>query len=292
MKKLFRALLPGVLALSVNAMAADPGPLTHLWTTEGFAEPESVVVDAARDRLIVSNIDGHPGEVDGEGFLSLLDPDGSVVNRQWVGGLDAPKGMAIHEGRLYVSDITALHEIDLERGRLVRSFEPDDARFLNDVTVTADGDVYVTDMMANAVYRLHDGRLTRWSEDDGLHHPNGILAQDGRLIVGNWGTGLESDFTTATPGSLVLMDADGAGIEPVPNGDALGNIDGVAALGHYLVVSDWVKGTLTFLPQAGGAVETHAVEPGVADIGAAGDRLYVPLMRTGRVSAYSVSASP
>ncbi len=292
MNKLVPTLLACGFVCLASAGVATAAPLTQLWSVEGFAEPESVVVDASHNRLIVSNIDGHPGQADGKGFLSLVTRDGQLTNLKWVSGLDAPKGMAIHDGMLYVSDITRLHVVDLDRGELIESHEPVSARFLNDVTVTDGGEVFVTDMMANAVYRLRDGHFVRWSQDHRLHHPNGILAQDGRLIVGNWGRGLQADFTTKEPGALLAMELADRRVRTLPNGDALGNIDGIAAVGGYLVVSDWIEGTLRLLPRGPGEpgeVLTYPLEPGVADIGGTDEYLYVPLMHSGEVAAYRVS---
>jgi hypothetical protein len=44
----------------------------------------------------VSNIDGKPDQKDQRGFISEVSPsNGSVVELDWLTGLNAPKGMAI-----------------------------------------------------------------------------------------------------------------------------------------------------------------------------------------------------
>jgi len=282
------AAMIGLLNLMGNAHGGSPSP-TAVWTLDGFAEPESVVLDRQHDRLIVSNIAGHPGQSDGEGFLSLVDLDGRMVEREWVSGFDAPKGMAISGGLLYVSDLTRLHAIDLASGAVVDTHVVDDASFLNDVTATEDGNVFVTDMMAEAVYRLHEGRVERWIEDERLHHPNGILSYHDHLIVGNWGEGLQADFTTMSPGGLLaLMAADRRGIslEPIAGAMGLGNIDGIVSLPAGFLISDWVKGSLLLVPHDGGATREFPLKAGIADIGAGDGRVYVPFMHDGRIGAY------
>ena len=77
----------------------------------GLSTPESVLHDAGADVYLVSNINGSPLEKDGNGFISRLAPDGSVLALKWIDGeaqgitLNAPKGMAIQDGVLFVAAI-------------------------------------------------------------------------------------------------------------------------------------------------------------------------------------------
>ena len=67
----------------------------------GFSTPESVLHDAASDVYLVSNINGNPLDVDGNGSISRVSFDGTVAQLKWIEGgangvtLNAPKGMAI-----------------------------------------------------------------------------------------------------------------------------------------------------------------------------------------------------
>src|SRR5688500_12348840 len=80
----------------------------------GFATPESVLYDADADLYLVSNINGKPLDVDDNGYISKVSPDGKIADGKWIDGakdnvkLDAPKGMAITGGVLYDSDITGV----------------------------------------------------------------------------------------------------------------------------------------------------------------------------------------
>src|SRR5262249_57870813 len=66
----------------------------------GLATPESILYDAAADLYLVSNINGGPAEVDDNGFISRVTPDGKVAALKWIDGakpdvkLHAPKGKA------------------------------------------------------------------------------------------------------------------------------------------------------------------------------------------------------
>ncbi len=95
------------------------------------------------DVYLVSNINGAPLDKDGNGFISRLAPDGSVLDLKWIDGgapgvaLDAPKGMAIAGGVLYVADITELRMFDASSGEPMGSVEVPGSTFLNDVAAGA-----------------------------------------------------------------------------------------------------------------------------------------------------------
>ena len=177
---------PAVAATEARAQA--PVRLEQVWElSEGLDRPESVIYDAKRDVLYVSNIVGESGGKDGVGYLSRVSTDGRMLTPQWVTGLHAPKGLAIHGDRLYVADIDQLVAVDLNTGRIARRWAAAGAQFLNDVTATATGDVIVSDSRTGALYRLRSGRLTPWLEHEHVKAPNGVevvvLAGDPSVTV-------------------------------------------------------------------------------------------------------------
>lgn len=254
--------------------------LTAQTATAGeFELPESAIYDAAHDRIIVSNINGRFTDADGNGYLSSLSPDGTVIAPEWLTGLDAPKGMAILGNRLFVADITGLVEVDLTRAEVVKVHHASSAEFLNDVTAS-DAAVYVSDLMTDTVWRLMDGMFEPWVQSAALSHPNGILWDADRLIVGSWGQGLHEDFTTYAPGNLLAVDPKSQEIEVIAEG--VGNIDGVVMVDGRLIVSDWVRGTLIEIQN--GTTEVIGTFPaGLAVIGTDGTNLLLPHMLEGRV---------
>ena len=83
--------------------------LSQSWITEAKLEvPESVKYYEEGQCIFVSNIVGSPANKDGVGFISKLSLKGEVMHLKWIEGLDAPKGMAINDGILYVSNINEL----------------------------------------------------------------------------------------------------------------------------------------------------------------------------------------
>ena len=87
-----------------------------------MAQPELVVVDPATGSIYVSNINGAIMQKDGNGFIAKLNGDGKVVTRQWVKGLDAPTGLALHDRTLYVADIDQLVEINVASGEILKRY--------------------------------------------------------------------------------------------------------------------------------------------------------------------------
>ena len=84
-----------------------------------FKVPESVYFDKAGKVLYVSNIDGEPWAKDGAGSIGKLGLDGKVIAAEWVEGLNAPKGMALSKGTLWVADLSEVVGIDVAKGAII-----------------------------------------------------------------------------------------------------------------------------------------------------------------------------
>ncbi|MDG4878467.1 ATP/GTP-binding protein [Mesorhizobium sp. WSM4935] len=274
------------IAIAAVVSAAQAG---ELWRSTGFEQPESALVDAAHNRIVVSNIVGNPGAADGNGYLSLLSMDGKVITRHWVEGMDAPKGLAISGGKLYAADITKVRVVDLASGRLVETIDVPGAVFLNDMTQDSAGKVYVSDMLADAIYRIEGDRPELFVKDALLASPNGVFADGDRLIVASWGKGInKADFSTAEPGGLLSVDFATRKVSPLPGAQQFADLDGVVAIGGTIFATAYMTGTL-YSYKAGGAPEAVAqFKPGSADIGTDGKHIFVPLMGEGEIVAIKI----
>ena len=284
---MFKKLIAATLVMSAGIAQADPAPV---WEAEGFSGPESALYDAKRNLIFVSNVDGQPNDKDGKGSISLLSPAGKMVNAAWQSGLNAPKGLAMVGDRLYVADIDTLRVFDVMNGKQVASYVAAEAKFLNDVAADDEGNIYVSDFLDDAIYRLADGEFALWVKDVALQEPNGLLAEEGRLVVGAWGEMTEG-FATEVPGHLKTVDMKTKAVASLGSGKAVGNLDGVEAdgKGNYLV-SDWYNGGLFRVNAAGEAQRLLTLEQGSADIGVipAKNLVLVPMMNNGTVRAYQI----
>ena len=124
-----------------------------------MAKPESVIYDRLTDSIYVSNINGEALELDKNGFISKISINGNIIEKNWVKGLDGPKGMAIYNNFLFVSDINKIWKISLKDKKMV-AFKINDAGFLNDLTVDSKGNIYASDMFKNQIYILKNNNLS------------------------------------------------------------------------------------------------------------------------------------
>ena len=213
--KLRNCFLYIVLGISFSTSAQT---LTKVWsTTDGLKTPESALFDASSNKIYVSNIDGEPLTKDGNGFISVLGVDGKIEQLKWVTGLNAPKGQGIYNGNLYVADIDELVIINIKEAKINHRIKVENAKFLNDVTVSEDGTIFVSDMQANKIYAYANGKLELWSEDKLINNPNGLWAEKGKLYIG---TNQILEATIKSKEIKVLVDKCGGvdGLEKLENG--------------------------------------------------------------------------
>ncbi|MBE7537637.1 MAG: SMP-30/gluconolactonase/LRE family protein [Opitutaceae bacterium] len=175
--------LIATVAIFAPGLQAQQASLVKKWETEAtLLTPESVRFDGRHKVLYVSNVEGsEPWTKDGAGSIAKVGLDGKVIAARWITGLEAPKGIGLHKGRLYVADIDRVAVIDIAKGVIERFIEVPGSKRLNDVSVDASGDVYVSDMGGTKIYVIRNGSPSVYLE--GFKRPNGVLAHKGSLYV-------------------------------------------------------------------------------------------------------------
>jgi hypothetical protein len=283
---------PATSAPPPSAASTAPPVVKAGWTATDMRAPESVYYDEASGYLYVSQINGQPGDKDGNGRISKLGLDGSVVTADWVTGLNAPKGLRSFGGTLWCADIDEMIGADIATGKVTSRIKIDGAQFLNDVAAGADGTIYASDMMGNKIYALKDGKVSVFAEGEQLEYPNGLFVDGERLVVGGWGKP-EADFTTKVPGHLYMLDLK-TKQKTLITKQPLGNIDGVEqdARGGF-VVTDYIAGKFIQVSANGESRVIRQFKPGLADhtfLYAQGDILIAPHMNENTVAAYDMAA--
>jgi len=171
------------LSWCLISLVSSAQSLIQVWDSGPvFKTPESVLYDHQSGHIFVSNINNSPGEKDGNGFISLVNTDGTVNQLEWVKGLNAPKGMAVWKGKLYVSDIDELVEIDITEAAITNKYPIEGATFLNDVAVCGNGTIFVSGSASQKVYALDDGKIATWFVPD-IGRLNGLLTDHGKLYI-------------------------------------------------------------------------------------------------------------
>ena len=282
----FGLLACAVLAFAGGSATAKP---VKVWEVSGFMGPESVVYDARRDILYVSNVNGQPNEKNGKGFLAKLNSDGTMAMLKWIVGMNGPKGMVIDGNRLYVSDIDSLHVIDIDKGKIIATHRAPKSKFLNDTAVDGAGRVYVSDMFDNAIYRLDKGNFTLWLKNDALEFPNGMTVQGDRLVVASWGV-MTKGFSTKIPGHLKSVSLTSKEIISLGDGSPIGNLDGLEPDGPAYLVTDWMSGGLLRVAASGKAELLLDLNQGSADLEfiEAKRLVVIPMMMDGKVTSYKL----
>lgn len=267
---------PPTTATEVEATAPDAGPvlpeLTQVWIASGFQAPEGVAVDG--DVLYISNVAGEGGAKDGEGWISRLSLDGDILEEKWVEGLNAPKGLGIRDGKLFVSDYDAYHVIDIASGDIENTYPVDGAGFLNDIAVWQGG-VYLSDSGSARIFQIDVNGYKEWLADERLGGVNGLWPDGDRLLI-------------ATMSSGSLLETRGArDLTEIATG--MDNADGIAVLddGSYLV-SSW-PGQIWHVSTDGETTELHnTVDIPVYqnDLTRVDDLIIVPNWQPGSVTAW------
>ena len=275
--------IPTLLALAFTcSLSIQAAELVKKWETPAaLFTPESVLFSAGDKVLYVSNIGvgKDPWAKDGNGSIAKVGLDGKVIAAEWVKGLDAPKGMGLRAGKLYVADLSRVVVIDVAKGVIEKSIEIEGAKGLNDITVDAAGVVYVSEFKAGKVYAITDGKPALFL--DGLKTPNGLLAHGKVLFVLDSGV---LSVTGAGPSKTLTQIVDG--LE--------GGTDGIEHIkGDEFIVSCWggvVYHVNAATKQKQVLLDTRAAKVHSADIGydAAKRIVYVPTFFTNTVVAYEL----
>ncbi|HSF54494.1 MAG TPA: hypothetical protein VLA71_12115 [Algoriphagus sp.] len=259
-----------------TVVEAKTPTLTLLWeTADSLMTNESVLYDEASGTIYVSNIEGQdPQEKDGKGSIGIISKDGKIVNPAWVSGLNAPKGMAISNGKLYVTDIDELVEIDIATSKISKKWKVEGAQFLNDAAAH-NGTVYFTDMTTGKVHSFLNGTIATVSE--GHNSINGLAVGTDGTIYGLDGSGLKK---WNSDGTATILNAN------VTGGD------GLVILGDGNFVASRWPGEIWFANDSTETLmlDTKAAESNTADIGynAAEKIVYVPTFFKNKVAAYKL----
>ncbi len=304
-KTLFPCVFAMVLVLAACQDAPPPPPqseeahttvtLTEVWTLSmGLDRPESVVYDPERDVLYVTNIVGPGDAKDGNGYLSRVSPAGELLDSVWVAGLNAPKGLTLDNGQLYVADLDALVVINPEDGSTTARYEVEGDVYLNDVDADGDGLIYVSDSRYDVIYRLQDETLASWLRDPNMLRPNGVHIVGDQLLLA------AGDSTSDAPGRaryLRTTTLEPTTLTPFLDETPLGGLDAIEADGQGgYFLSDWSGGRVLHMSRAHGAqvLESFGEDMGTADLTylAEQNRLYVPVMMQHKLVAYEVQLTP
>lgn len=159
-----------------------------------FHFSESCTFDPQKNLILAMN-NGERGDgTENDGYVSLINPDGSVHTPKWIGetrdGLELhhPLGSAVRNGVLYTVDVGYVRSFDLASGRPLDSVAIPGSTILNGIAVAEDGTVYASNTRdPERIYKVTpDGTVSTFADGAPLSAPNGVAIDlDGNIVVVN-----------------------------------------------------------------------------------------------------------
>jgi len=112
----------------------------------GFNHIESVASDGKFIYAADIGKELNPTAKDGDGQIIKLDKKGKILDATFVKEkLDAPKGLAINKGILFINDVDKLLAVELKTGKKLYEIDfSKETAFLNDIVVWNNNTLYVS----------------------------------------------------------------------------------------------------------------------------------------------------
>jgi sugar lactone lactonase YvrE len=159
-----------------------------------FRFSESCTFDPQKNLIVAMNAGIDQALTQNDGYVSLINPDGSVHTSKWIGAtrdgltLNHPRGSAISNGVLYTVDEGVLRSFDLATGQPLKAVEVTGSTFLNGIGVASDGTAYISNTRApEQIFKVTpDGKTSVFVAGAPLAAPNGVaIDQQGNVVVVN-----------------------------------------------------------------------------------------------------------
>jgi hypothetical protein len=283
MKNLIKISLVFYQFITINTSAQTTKTIT------GFNHVESVATDGKFIYAADIGKELNPTTKDGDGQIIKLDKKGKILETNFVKEkLDAPKGLTINKGILFINDIDRLLAIDLKTG--TKLYEIDfskDTSFLNDIAVWDNNILYVSATDKSKLYKVNlvDKSYSEIKTDINISGINGLFCykKASRIYVNGFGT---DNKPNGIVGYINLKDSAFTQISNLE-----GYYDGIFISKDVLYVSNWVafekKGVIQgigiYSSKRIATINTSEKISGPADFIIDNDQLIVPAMMSGEI---------
>ncbi len=255
-----------------------------LWETgEIYKRPESAAYDSKRGCLYISNCNGDvkTGTSYGDHCISKADLQGNILEFDFVKNLTKPTGICIFDDKLYIVERFGVVIYDLNANKIADKIYIKTSYFLNDITVDSEGGIFVSESDTNVIYRIKDKNVEKWLDSKAISRPNGILFDDGRLIVG-----VNSDNYLKTVNISNKQVSEIANLGP-------GIIDGIKKCRDGYLVSHYL-GNLYMVKPTGEVTElinTRDAKINIADFEYIADKhlIIIPALQNNKLFGYKFS---
>lgn len=283
MKNLIKLSLVFCLFMAINTYAQK------VKTVTGFNHVESVATDGKFFFAADIGKELNPTAKDGDGQILKLDKKGQILDATFVKEkLDAPKGLAINKGILFINDIDRLLAIDLKTG--TKLYEIDfskDTSFLNDIAVWDNNTLYVSATDKSKLYKVNliDKSYSEFETNATISGINGLFCykKANRLYVNGFG---RDNKPNGIIGFINLKENSFSQITAIE-----GFYDGIFISKDVLYVSNWVafekkgiiQGIGIYNSNKVATIDVSSLIAGPADFIIVNDILIVPAMMSGEI---------
>ncbi|PKB15098.1 hypothetical protein CLU82_0158 [Flavobacterium sp. 5] len=255
-------------------------------TITGFNHVESVATDGKCLYLADIGKELNPTTKDGDGHIIKLDKNGKILDANFVKEiLNAPKGLAIDKGILYINDINSLVAIDIKTGNKLYEIDfSKDTSFLNDIAIWDNNTLYVsaTDISKLFKVNLTDKSYSEIKTDKIIDGINGLFCyqKENSIYVNGFGS---DNKPNGIVGYINLINNQFTQITKTE-----GYYDGIFIYDDVLYFSNWVsfekKGIIISMQLSNGKISVVKMkEPisGPADFTIFKNQLIIPGMMDG-----------
>jgi hypothetical protein len=280
----FRTLLTSGSLLAAALAVLPASAQTIVGRLGGFNQPESASYDPSTGAIYVSNINSPDFSPNGQGYISLLSPDGTVVEQYWLSGLNVPKGTSVRDGTLWVAVADGIDEIDIMAQTVRNHYPIEGAMFLNDIFAAEDGRVFVADTFASAIYVLENGTVSLFVQDPMLAGANGLTIVGNTMYVATLGD-VSQGFANLQPSNIKTVDLTTKAIADYGSPAPIGGLDGIEPAAGGMMVTDNGGGRLLLVAPDGTVTTIAEVGAGAADFELVADQNFavIPMLNTGEV---------
>ena len=228
--------------------------------------------------LLISNFGTeqlNPLNEEGKGYIVKL-ADGKI--QKFIGPdgyLSSPKGMAIHEDKLYVADVNKILIYDLNNTVSKPSIVPlpDNNAFTNDIAINS-GYAYISVTNTGKIFKLKLD-TNELSEFMNVPGANGLLFNNNSLYIASYPA---NGITTDDNVIYIIQDINQPLLTKFIN--LPGQYDGLALYKNKLFFSNWINGEVGYIDTKTGLrkiIEMNNISiQGPADISIVNNYLYIP----------------
>lgn len=254
--------------------------LTMVWETEEeyLKTPECVTYDREKNVFYVSNLN-RDNEIDNDGYISIVNIDGSILTEKFVEGLGSPLGNDFYNGHLFLNDGANIIKINIESGDIVERMAVEGASNLNGIDIDNMGNIYAADSRGNRIFKVtQTGKTSLLYEGEDLNSPNGVSVRGDELIIASF-----------SGKKLLALNLQNKQIRTLV--ENIGSADGIIQLeGGHFITSSW-SGEVYFISKdlkKQKILDTSAEKINAADIGYIPEEnlLVIPTFYDNRLMAY------